>query len=124
MGKISVGHYRRKIWPYPPIELSKLLYIDETIAGKQSKVTNTFAIEIFLSFDCAAKEEIARSDVLHFLMQMPGLTIKTFLVIKETCQAIVDWHNISTFTALTMRLWARFQSDTIEGRFGHIRQLS
>ena len=56
---------------------------------------------------------------------MPSLTKETFLALKQTCQAIAGlakyFFNSCGFNYV---LLGKIQSDTLEGRFGHIRQLS
>jgi len=59
------------------------------------------------------------------LLQMPGLTKETFLAIKQTCFAIVGLAKyLLNSCGFNYVLLGKIQSDTIEGRFGHIRQLS
>ena len=56
---------------------------------------------------------------------MPGMTKETFLALKQTCQAIVGLAKYLFNTCgFNYVLLGKIQSDTIEGRFGHIRQLS
>jgi len=56
---------------------------------------------------------------------MPGLTKQTFLALKQTCQAITGLAKyLINFCGFKYVLLGKVQSDTIEGRFGHIRQLS
>ena len=56
-------------------------------------------------------------------MQMPGLTKETFLALKQTCQAIAGLAKY-LFNSCDYVLLGKIQSDIIEERFGHIRQLS
>ena len=56
---------------------------------------------------------------------MPGLTKETFLAVKQTCRAITGLAKyLINFCGFKYVLLGKIQSDTIEGRFGHIRQLS
>ena len=56
---------------------------------------------------------------------MPGLTKETFLAWKQTCQAIAGLAKyLFNFCGFNYVLLGKIQSDTIEERFGHIRQLS
>ena len=56
---------------------------------------------------------------------MPGLTKETFLALKQTCQAIAGLAKyLFNSCGFNYVLLGKIQSDTIEGRFGHIRQLS
>ena len=56
---------------------------------------------------------------------MPGLTKKIFLALKQTCQAIAGLAKyLFNSCGFNYVLLGKIQSDTIEKRFGHIRQLS
>ena len=56
---------------------------------------------------------------------MPGLTKKTFLALKQTCQAIAGLAKyLFNSCGFNYVLLGKIQSHTIEERFGHIRQLS
>ena len=63
--------------------------------------------------------------VLLFLLQLPGLTKKTALALRQTSQAMTGLSRY-LFNKCGFRyvLLGKMQSDNIEGRFGHIRQLS
>ena len=63
--------------------------------------------------------------VLLFLLQMPGLTKETCLALTQTCRAIAGLaKHLINFCGFNYVLLGKVQSDTLEGRFGHIRQLS
>ena len=63
--------------------------------------------------------------VLLFLLQLPGLTKETALALRQTGQAITGLSRY-LFNKCGFRyvLLGIMQLDNIEGRFGHIRQLS
>jgi len=59
------------------------------------------------------------------ILQLPGLTRETFLAVRQTCQAITGLAKyLINFCGFNYVLLGKIQSDTIEGRFGRIRQLS
>ena len=56
---------------------------------------------------------------------MPGLTKETFLALRQMCKAITGLAKfLIDSRGFSFVLLRKIQSDSIEGRFGHIRQLS
>ena len=56
---------------------------------------------------------------------MPGLTKETFLALRQTCRGIAGLAKyLMNYCGFKYVLLGKIQSDTIEGRFGRIRQLS
>ena len=62
--------------------------------------------------------------VLLFLLQLPGLKKETALTLRQTSQAITGLSRyLLNKCGFRFVLLGKMQSDNIEGRFGHIRQL-
>ena len=58
-------------------------------------------------------------------MQLSGLTKEAFLALRQTCQALSELtKHLINFSGFKYVLLGKIQSDTIESRFGRIRQLS
>ena len=56
---------------------------------------------------------------------MPGLIKETFLALRQTCQGITGFGKyLINYCGFKYVLLGKIQSDTIEGRFDRIRQLS
>ena len=64
-------------------------------------------------------------DHISFYFQMLGLTKETFLALRQTCRGITGLAKyLINYCDFKYVLLGKIQSDTIEGRFGRIRQLS
>ena len=62
---------------------------------------------------------------ISFYFQMPGFTKETFLALGQTYRGITGLAKyLINYCSFKYVLLNKIQSDTIEGRFGRIRQLS
>ena len=123
-----IGHY----------ESISLICIDECVMQYLGNMILAFLIALMITLDTFS---LARMIVVNFLtmwclalfynilsviiLQLPGLTKETSLALCQTCKAIAGLSKyLLNFCQFNYVLLGKIQSDTIEGRFGHIRQSS